>query len=203
MNIGEKIKKRRNELGYTLIQVANAIGVMEATAQRYESGTIKNIPYKRLINLANFLRINPSELIDTQPKINLTPLKIPVLGKVAAGIPIEAIEDILDYEEITEETANGGEFFALKIQGDSMEPKISNGDVVIVRKQSDVESGSLAIVLVNGENATLKKVIKQKEGISLVPFNPSYDTVFYSNKDINNLPIIILGKVIELRAKFD
>ena len=75
---------------------------------------------------------------------------VPVLGRVAAGIPIEAIEDVEDYEEISPDMAKTGEFFALKIQGDSMEPKISNGDVVIVRQQPDCDNGDIAVVLVNG-----------------------------------------------------
>lgn len=79
---------------------------------------------------------------------------------MAAGIPIEAIEDVIDYEEISEELAHTGDFFALKIKGDSMEPRICNGDVVIVRKQNYAESGDLVIVLVNGDSANLQKVGK-------------------------------------------
>ena len=132
-----------------------------------------------------------------------TPIKIPVLGYVAAGIPIEAITDILDYEEIDPSMIkDGSEYFALKIKGDSMEPKISNGDVVIVRKQEDCDSGQIAIVCVNGDQATCKKILKQSTGIMLVPFNPAYETVFYSNEDISEIPITILGRVVELRAKF-
>lgn len=128
--------------------------------------------------------------------------RIPVLGKVVAGIPIEAIEEILDYEEITPELSSGGEFFALRIKGNSMEPKISEGDVVIVRKQEDADNGDTAIILVNGNEATVKKIRKTPEGISLIPNNPSYDVAFYSNKEIETLPVRIVGKVVELRAKF-
>lgn len=127
---------------------------------------------------------------------------IPVLGKVAAGTPIEAVEDILDYEEIDAHTAASGEYFALQIKGHSMEPKISDGDVVIVRKQEDCESGDVAVVLVNGDDATVKRIKKEPAGIMLIPNNPSYEPKFYSNAEIENLPVKILGKVIELRAKF-
>lgn len=131
------------------------------------------------------------------------PTKIPVLGDVAAGLPIEVVTDILDYEEISPElTKDGSEYFALRIKGDSMEPKISDGDVVIVRKQEDVDSGQIAIVCVNGENATCKKVMKQSEGILLQPLNPSFTPTFYTTEDIETLPITILGRVVELRAKF-
>lgn len=103
--------------------------------------------------------------LDDNMKVSVSPekvrmakkaIRIPVLGNVAAGIPIEAIEDVIDYEEISEELAHTGDFFALKIEGDSMEPRICNGDVVIVRKQNYAESGDLVIVLVNGDSATCK-----------------------------------------------
>ena len=130
-------------------------------------------------------------------------VRIPVLGRVVAGIPIEAVEEILDYEEITPELAATGEFFALKIRGHSMEPRMMEGDVVIVRKQEDVESGDVAIVLVNGNEATVKRVKKQEEGITLIATNTSvYEPHFYSNKEIKNLSVQILGKVVELRGKF-
>ena len=130
-------------------------------------------------------------------------VRSPVLGRVVAGIPIEAVEEILDYEEITPELAATGEFFALKIRGHSMEPRMMEGDVVIVRKQEDVESGDVAIVLVNGNEATVKRVKKQEEGITLIATNTSvYEPHFYSNKEIKNLSVQILGKVVELRGKF-
>jgi repressor LexA len=129
-------------------------------------------------------------------------IKIPVLGRVVAGIPIEAVEEILDYEEITPELAATGDFFALKIRGHSMEPRTIEGDVVIVRRQEDVDSGDIAIVLVNGYEATVKQVKKQPEGITLVASNTGvYLTHFYSNNEIEHLPVQILGKVIELRGK--
>lgn len=133
---------------------------------------------------------------------NTKSLKIPVLGSVRAGLPMEAVENILDYEEISEEMARQGDFFALQIKGDSMEPRIKEGDVVIVRKQPDVESGEIAIVLVNGDEATIKKVQKFTGGINLVPSNPTYDVQTFDNHKIESLPVKILGKVVELRAKF-
>lgn len=129
-------------------------------------------------------------------------VKIPVLGNVRAGIPMAAIQNILDYEEISEETASQGEFFGLQIKGSSMEPKFSEGDVVIVRKQEDVDSGDIAIVLINGEDATIKKIHKYGGGITLIPSNPAYDVCTFTNEQILSLPVKILGKVVELRAKF-
>lgn len=95
-----------------------------------------------------------------------------------------------------------GEYFALQIRGNSMEPKFSAGDVVIVRKQSDVNSGDIAVVLVNGDDATIKKIKKRPDGVMLIPNNPEFEPMFYSNQEIEELPVVVLGKVVELRAKF-
>lgn len=129
-------------------------------------------------------------------------VKIPVLGRVAAGIPITAVEDILDYEEIEESLAKTGEFYGLQIKGDSMEPRISEGDVVIVRQQNDVESGDVAIVLVNGDDATCKRVVKHEHGLTLISFNPMHPPKFYTEQEVEQLPVQIIGRVMELRAKF-
>ena len=128
--------------------------------------------------------------------------KIPVLGRVAAGYPIEAVENIIDYEEISEETARSGEYFALQVKGDSMLPRFADGDIVIVRKQEDIDSGDIAIMLVNGHEATIKKVQKFENGINLIPSNPAYDVMTFTKKEIISLPVVCLGKVVELRAKF-
>ena len=129
-------------------------------------------------------------------------VKIPVIGDVAAGIPIEAIEEILDWEEIPESWARLGEHFALRIKGDSMSPRILAGDVVIVRQQEDADSGDTVIAKVNGFEATCKKLIKHEDGISLVSINSEYEPMYYSNKEILSKPVQIIGKVIELRGKF-
>lgn len=129
-------------------------------------------------------------------------IRIPVLGRVVAGIPIEAIEEIIDWEEIPQRMAASGKFFALRVCGHSMEPRILEGDVVIVRQQEDVDSGDIAIVMVNGDEATVKRVKKQEDGITLIATNTSvYEPHFYSNQEIRDLPVRILGKVVELRGK--
>ena len=97
---------------------------------------------------------------------------------------------------------DGSEYFALQIKGDSMEPTISNGDYVIVKRQETCDSGQIAILCVNGDNATCKKIIRQENGIMLVPFNSNYSTVFYSNEEIESIPITIFGVVVEQRRKF-
>lgn len=127
---------------------------------------------------------------------------IPVLGCVAAGYPIEAEQNILDWEEISDKLASSGEHFALKIKGDSMEPKFSTGDVVIVRKQDFAEDGDYVIVLIDGHEATCKRLKKYDDGIALVSMNPTYQPKYFSKEEILSVPVQILGVVKELRAKF-
>ena len=136
-------------------------------------------------------------------------IKIPLLGKieslnvsVAAGIPIDAIEEIIDTEEITEEMAKTGEFFGLKIKGDSMTPLICDGDIVIVRRQNDAENGDIVIATINGDEATCKRLRKYQGGIELIAINPSYSPFEFNNQDIIEKPVRIIGKVVESRRKF-
>lgn len=128
-------------------------------------------------------------------------VRIPVYGEVAAGIPIDAVTDIEDFEEITPELAATGEFAALRIHGDSMEPRIWNGDTVIVRLQDDADTGDTAIVLINGDTAVCKKIKKTPEGVMLISLNQKYEPKFFTNKDIEDLPVRVWGKVIEVRGK--
>lgn len=128
--------------------------------------------------------------------------RIPVLGRVAAGIPIEAVQDIEDYEEIPASWGDPREYFALKIQGHSMEPRIWDGDVVIARKMPDVDSGSVAVVLVDGEEATVKQIKKSEDGMTLIGWNPAvYPPKFYTWAEVSRLPVQILGLVREVRGK--
>ncbi len=141
-------------------------------------------------------QVKKIEELDKKGKI------IPVLGDVAAGVPIEAVEDILDYEEISNVMAKTGEYFGLRIKGDSMSPRIVEGDVVIVRQQNYADNGDLVIVLVNGDSATCKRLMKYKDGISLISFNPAYEPMTFSKDEIINKPIKIIGKVVENRQKY-
>ena len=126
-------------------------------------------------------------------------VKIPILGRVVAGLPAYADQEILGYDEITKERAQTGEFFSLIVRGDSMEPLFLEGDHVIVERQPDVDSGDVAIVGVDGEDATIKRVQKVEGGIILQPENRSYNPMYFSEKDILEKPITIYGRVVEQR----
>ena len=198
--VAYRIRNLREKNNLTQKELACRVFKSESTVRMWELG--KSEPDLATINLlSEIFGTSTDYIIDGASAV--APVRISVLGYVAAGIPIEAIADILDYEEIDPSMLkDGSEYFALQIKGQSMEPKISEGDVVIVRKQPDVDSGQIAIVCVNGDEATCKKVMKQPGGILLQPLNPTFTPTFYSNDDIVNIPITILGRVVELRAKF-
>lgn len=203
---GKRLKMLREEKGLTQKDLAEKLSLTPKAISFYELGS-REPSGDALIHMAHILGTTTDYLLgnsttkEADQKVGRG-VRLPVLGRVVAGIPIEAVEEILDYEEITPELAATGEFFALKIRGHSMEPRMMEGDVVIVRRQDDVDSGDVAIVLVNGDETTVKRVKKQPEGITLIATNTSvYEPHFYSNKEIADLPVRILGRVVELRGK--
>lgn len=198
----ERLKTLRIQRKMTQSELAKKIYISQPAYSKYEVGTASPNP-ETLSKIADALDVSVDYLLgsDSQPA-RPGYIRIPVLGRVAAGIPIDAIEEVIDWEDISAEAAGDGEYFGLQIKGHSMEPKISDGDVVIVRRQPDVDSGDIAVVLVNGDDATVKKVKKSPQGVTLIPSNPAYEPMYYSNKEIESLPVQILGRVVELRAKF-
>ena len=186
-------------------EVAKDLGYSATTFNTWCVGKI--IPSAgKIQRIADYFNIGKSDLLDDKSSIIGKRTKkgvvINVLGRVAAGVPLEAVEDIIDTEEITEELAKTGEFFGLQIKGDSMEPRIVEGDVVIVRQQDDAESGDIVIALVNGQDATCKRLTKYAGGIGLISLNSKYEPMLFTNQDIAEMPVKILGKVVELRGKF-
>lgn len=160
-------------------------------------------------SLLNMLDENSIFTLDTEcplssdSHLHSKTVRIPVLGYVVAGVPISAVQDILGYEEISKDLSLTGEFFALRIKGDSMEPTFTEGDIIIVRQQPDVESNEIAVVLVNGDEGTVKRIKKDDHGIVLIGDNAlAFSPKFYSNDEIASLPIKIVGKVVELRRSF-
>lgn len=184
--------------------ICKDLGFAYTTFTSWETGV--NYPrIDKIEMMADYFHIEKSDLIEDKTDKPSSPVKgirIPVLGRVAAGIPIEAITDIEDWEEIPQSMAKTGEYFALKIAGKSMEPRMMDGDVVIVRRQPDVDSGDIAVVLVNGNDATVKQISKSDAGLTLIGWNLSvYTPRTYNKKECKELPVSILGKVVEIRGK--
>lgn len=201
----EKLKSARKATGISQKDIAKKLFISQQAYAKYETGAATPNP-ETLKRIAEIFNVSTDYLlgnnqVSKKQTENPSVVKIPVLGEVAAGFPMFADENIIDYEEIPAEMAKNDDYFALKIHGDSMEPRICSGDVVIVRKQSDVDSGDIAIVIVNGDLGTCKKVVKHSSGISLISFNSKYEPMFYTFDDIKTLPLTIIGKVVELRGK--
>lgn len=201
--LGKRIEEKRIAKGLKKKDLAKLINVHDTLIGKYERDEV-DLGASKIKEIAKFLNTTPAYLMGWEDNDKEAPqrIKIPVLGTVAAGIPISAVEDILDYEEIPQSWENQGEFFGLRIKGDSMQPKMDDGDVVIVRQQSDANSGDTVIALVNGDDATCKKLQKTENGIMLVSTNPNYLPMFFTNEEIVTKPVVILGKVVELRSKF-
>lgn len=206
----KNIRTLRKKHGLTQAELAQKLHVHQTAVSQWEKGrTVPDI--EQIKELSNIFEV-PLECIADVQTVQLFEnkgtiyqkggIKIPVLGNVAAGIPLEAITDIEDYEEISESMAAGGEYVALRIHGDSMEPRMQEGDVVIVRVQETIESGDTAIVMINDDEATCKRVKITLDGIILISNNPDYEPMFYSVRQVEKLPVRIFGKVVELRAKF-
>jgi repressor LexA len=195
-----RIKELRKKYNYSQEDLAEKFDVDRVTISRWENG-INDPSNDALKVLASLFNVSVDYLLCQNKNVESKKgVKIPVLGRVVAGIPIEAITDILDWEEIPAEMAAAGEYFALKVKGDSMSPNICEDDIVIVKRQNDIECGEIAIVLVNGEDATVKKVNRHENGITLVGYNPTvYAPHFYTKEEVASLPISIVGKVVELR----
>lgn len=197
--IGGKIRHYRKEKNLTQEDLGKMIGTKKATISNYETG-YRSPNQDVLFDLAEALDVSINDLFPrTEPK-NITPVtgfqRIPVIGKIACGEPIDAIENIADYREVPKDYLNySGELFFLEATGDSMEPKIPDGSYVLCRKQEDVESGEIAAVLVNGdEETTLKKVIKQGNTILLQPLNESYSPYIVTKEN----PAKIVGKALRV-----
>lgn len=185
--------------GMTPSEVVRELNIAAGSVTKWKQGTL---PSKRSLDkIAAYFSLEPEALFS--PRANV---RIPVRGDVAAGQPIEALTDIEDYEEIPTALARTGDFAALRIHGDSMQPRMMEGDVVIVRVQPTAENGDIVVVLLeeDGEvRATCKKFTQDAQGVTLTSFNPDYAPMHFSCDQLKKTPLRIFGRVVELRAKFD
>lgn len=193
-----------NQSGKQQKEIAKDLGYNPTTFNTWCVGKI--IPSAgKVQKIADYFGIGKSDLLDDKSlllgKSRTIGITIKVLGRVAAGLPIEAVENIIDTEEISEDMAKNGEYFGLQIHGDSMEPRMYEGDVVIVRHQDDAESGDIVIAMINGNDATCKRLTKYASGIALASLNTKYEPMMFTNQEIIDKPVRIIGKVVELRGK--
>lgn len=201
------LKQRRIELGLTMLDVAKLVGVSEATISRYESGNIKNMRRDRIEKYAKALKVSPSEFLDIEePKLKKIPYNaegmelIPLVGKVAAGYNCHAEENITEYIRTdTDSLKTGYDYFWLEVKGDSMEPTIQEGDLVLVQEQDTLDSDCFAVVIVDNEDGLVKKVSIDSGKVVLFSINPYYPPRTFEKEDMNRIRIV--GKVVEVKRR--
>lgn len=205
--IANRIKEGLEARGMKQIDLASLTGISKSSISTYMTGEYEP-KQKNIYKMAKALQVNEAWLLGHDVPMDITystipPNKIPILGSVAAGVPIECIQDIKGYVEIPDWLLKRGNYFALKVKGRSMEPEIMNGDIIIIRQQQTVENDEIGVVVVDGEEATVKQVKRSDNGIMLVPFNRDYEPKFYTAEQVESRPVSIIGKVVELRRAYD
>lgn len=220
--LGAELKELRQKTGLSLREVDKLTGISYTHLNMIENEK-RSVTPALLRNLANVYNVNYLDLyvlagyLDlvedaVQRKDGKASAVVFIYGTIPAGVPMEMIEDIIDTEEIDASMLKGGkQYFGLKIKGNSMSPEYRDGDIIICEKVDDCESGDECIVMVNGNDGTFKKVIKDKDAqtIRLQPINtslgsdgkPLFEPITYTREQVEQLPVKIIGKVVELRRK--
>lgn len=205
MTIGDRIRNRRKELGLSVDELAEKLNKNRATVYRYESSEIEKLPTTVLEPLAEALNVTPGFLMgweDEKPNAELISAgdsiyKIPVFSSVSAGFGAYACSDIIDYMPLYfQNPSDVPDTICIKVQGDSMYPKIEDGDIIVVRRQESVDSGSIAVVLVDEEQGYVKKVFYDRETIELHSINPEYAPKVFKGKDVLRVRVVGLVKKI-------
>ena len=194
----------RDEKGLKDIDIARMTGISRSNLSGWKNG-VSAPKYENLSKIAAALGVSVEYLMTggkAAPTVQ-SGVSIPILGFVAAGIPIAAITDYIGEVTISPHLAKKGEHFALKIKGDSMAPDMRQGDIVVVRSQQTAESGDIVVVQVDGDEATCKRIQLTDDGMILQPLNPNYQPVFLSADKVRSLPVTIIGKVVEVRRCYE
>lgn len=198
----KNLRTIRKSKGLSQAKMAEILCISPQAYSNYETGKRKPSS-ETLIKIANLYGVSVDYLLGKKPQTEHGETRIiPLLGAVPAGTPIEAIEDVEEYIDIYPRFVKHGELFALRVQGDSMEPDLRTGDIAIIEKQDYIDNGDIAVVRVNGDDdVTLKRVKINTRGLMLIPSNPAYDPVFFDSDQVSTLPVTIIGKVIEIRRR--
>lgn len=204
-----RIKELRKNKGLSLKKLGEELGVAESTMSLYENEK-RQVDYSTLIKLSNIFDVTIDYLLgndDTKLPEGAIPvdvstfIKIPVYGEVSAGTGCFAENHIIGYEYISPDSISQyEEYFFLKVKGDSMEPQICNGDYALIQKQTSIDSGSIAVVIIDNEDGVIKKVNYGSDWIELVSFNPYYPPRRFEGSDVQRISVV--GLVKEIKRKF-
>jgi repressor LexA len=207
----ERIKERRLNLGLTQTNIGNKLGVGKATIQKYEAGVIKSIDTDTFAKLADILDCSPLYLLGTIDTVHehLGSLAermgritmLPVIGNVKAGVNSIAQEEVIEYYPVPSSLVKSGEsYFCLAVEGDSMSPEINNGDLVVVKRQSSVDSNNLGVFLVDGIEGIVKRVKYDIDYIELHSVNPAYPVRRFDGIEVTR--VFVVGKVISCIKRY-
>lgn len=203
MNIGQLIHDRRTALGLTFEEIGNIVGVSKSTVKKWESGNISNMRRDKIASLAKALKISPVQLVventDTTDRVVPVPLEnvymCPVYNSVAAGFNVLAQDTVIDYIPTLIRVPSEQDLYIwANVIGDSMSPKIEEGDSLLIKRQESVDSGSIAVVLIDDEEASVKKVIYDTDWIELQSFNPYYPPRRFEGAEVQRIRVMGLVK---------
>lgn len=195
MNFKEYLKKYKERMGVSNEYIASQLGVNRSTVTRWLKGDTKVTNPEVIEKLSFILGVDVESLINSEERYEK-----PVLGEVKAGYDLLIDENFEGYEQVTQDDYYRGDFF-LRVVGDSMSgAHIHDGDLLYVKKCNDVPSGTIAVVLINRCEVTVKKVVKKEGLLILEPANPSVDVRYYSQEEVESLPVEIIGKALYSRS---
>lgn len=199
-DVGRRIRELRRAAHLTQLELAEKIGLTsKAAISKIEHGE-RQVSVPMASRMADALGVHLSDILfPVENEAVISSATIPVLGRVVAGAPLEAVENIVGFVDVPVSWTMRGECFGLKVKGESMSPFIMDGDVVIVEKCETAETGDYVIALVGGRDACCKKYMRGEHGISLISLNPACQSYSFTAEEVEDLPVVILGRVIECR----
>ena len=203
--MGERIKRLRQLKGVTQEELAKIVGLQRGAIAKYEIGIVENMKQTTIKKMADYFGVKPSYLMCLEDKLDELGnpvVEVPILGTVKAGYDYLAQENWIGTTDISKKLAETGEFFALKIHGDSMFPVLVENDTVIIKKQDDFENGDIVVALINGDEATIKKGKKSDNSILLQPLNTNYEPLIFTKEEMKTIPVKIIGIVKKMDREF-
>ena len=197
MPIGNNIKRLRAESGLTQDRLGELVGVTGKAVCSWELG-LKTPRMPVIERLADLFGVSKTEIIEDAKSTPVSPItRVPILGRVAAGSGCLADDNLDGYENVpTDILSTGEEFILLNVKGDSMSPKIEEGDRLLIQLQPSVDSGSYAVVLIDDEDGVVKKVCYSKNRIELISENPYYPPRIFEDSEVTRVRVVGLVKYI-------
>lgn len=204
MGFYDRIKRLCDDRGIAITEAEMQMGIARAYCYNVQKRGAKPSA-ERVAQIADYFGVSKEYIMGIDIPTTQQPstgVLIPLVGRVSAGLPITAVENIIGQEEITKKLAATGDYFALRIKGDSMSPDIHDGDIVVVRQQEDADNGDIVIAIINGSDGVCKELRRTHDAVMLISHNSAYPPMVFTHAEIDTTPVRIIGKVVELRRGF-